>query len=157
VEVDKVNLSTLREMLDHASGCVRGQEARLPDNKVDTDAVGDTAVCCSGPSIMQSLGLSVSDVLQTEMTLFVANNKGLTVLGAVPVEISVQPLYGGPLVKTRDRLYIVEELTYMFICRDALVDMGSISTKLGHKKKIQPNRSVHARARSRKRARAAYF
>ena len=39
MEVDKVNLSTLREMLDHASGCVRGQEARLPDNKEDTDAV----------------------------------------------------------------------------------------------------------------------
>jgi hypothetical protein len=30
-------------------------------------------------------------------------------------------------------------------------------TKLGHPKKIQPNRSVHARVRARKRARAVHF
>jgi hypothetical protein len=46
----------------------------------------------------------------------------------IPVEISAQPLYGAPPVKTKDLLYIVEELTYMFVSRDALVDLGSIST-----------------------------
>ena len=42
MEVDRVNLTTLKEMLDHASGNVREQEAELPHNKVETDAVGDT-------------------------------------------------------------------------------------------------------------------
>jgi hypothetical protein len=90
VEVDRVNLTTLKEMLDHVSGNVREQEAELPHNKVETEAVGDTwaTVYCSDPCIMQSL--RVKDLLETEVTLFVANNKDMTVLGAVLVDTVVE-------------------------------------------------------------------
>ena len=44
---------------------------------------------------MDRVGLGIRDLLPTEMTLFMANNKGLTVMGAIPVEISAQTLYVG--------------------------------------------------------------
>jgi hypothetical protein len=92
VKVDKPNHTTLGTMLDHASGEWARQEVRLPDIEVDTDAVGDTGatVCCSGPSSMQRMGLGVSDLLPTSMTLFDVNNKNLMVQGAVPVMITAQ-------------------------------------------------------------------
>ena len=64
-------------------------------------------------------------MLAMEVTLFAANNKNLTVLGALLALIAV-PAVGGSTVSTRDLLYIVEELTTMFLSRDSLAATGAI-------------------------------
>ena len=78
---------------------------------------------------LRTLNLPLSTPLtpaETNLTLFTADKKSLTVLGAVPVIISVQCEDGGTAT-TRDLLYIVEELSSVFISRDALSNLGIIS------------------------------
>jgi hypothetical protein len=55
---------------------------------------------------MQGMGLKLEQLLPTNLTLFTADKKSLTVLGAVPVIISVKCGDGGTAT-TRDLLYIV--------------------------------------------------
>jgi hypothetical protein len=74
---------------------------------------------------MQEMGLKLEQLLPTNLTLFTADKKSLTVLGAVPVIISVQCEDGGTAT-TRDLLYIVEELSSVFISRDTLSNLGII-------------------------------
>ena len=128
VKVDEKNFRILHEMLNHASGDKVTKGIRVPDKRMHREAVGDTGatVCCSGPDTMEQLGLKVHELLATELSLFAANNKGLTVLGALPVMITV-PTADGSTVSTRDLLYIVEELSCMFLSRDSLADLGAIS------------------------------
>ena len=46
------------------------------------EAVGDTGdtVCCSCPDTMEQMGIKVQDLMATEMSLFAADNKNLTLL-----------------------------------------------------------------------------
>ena len=90
VKVDEKNFKVLHEMLNHASGDKVTKGIRVPDKRTHREAVGDTGatVCCSGPDIMEQLGLKVHELLATELSLFAANNKNLTVLGALPVMIT---------------------------------------------------------------------
>ena len=128
VKVDEKNFKVLHEMLNHASGDKVTKGIRVPDKRMHREAVGDTGVtvCCSGLDTMEQLGLKVHELLATELSLFAANNKDLTVLGALPVMITV-PTADGSTVSTRDLLYIVEELSCMFLSRDSLADLGAIS------------------------------
>ena len=115
VKVDEKNFKVLHGMLHHASGDKVAKEIRVPDKRMYKEAVGDTGaiVCCSGPDTMGQLGLKVHELLVTDLTLFAADNKSLTVMGALPVMITV-PTADGSTVSTRDLLYIVEELSCMF-------------------------------------------
>jgi hypothetical protein len=74
---------------------------------------------------MQVLGLRLEQLLATNLTLFSADKKSLMVLGAVPVIISVKCGDGGTAT-TRDLLYIVEELSSVFVSRDALSNLGIV-------------------------------
>ena len=114
-KVDHDNHRTLQEMLDNANGV----------SEADTGAT----VVCGGTGLMQEMGLKLEQLLPTNLTLFTADKKSLTVLGAVPVIISVQCEDGGTAT-TRDLLYIVEELSSVFISRDALSNLGIISKEL---------------------------
>ena len=127
LKVEQRNHTVLREMLDHAAGVEASREARRQDKATETDSIVDTGAMVYGTNIMQDLGLRFEDLLPTNLTLFAANRKGLTVLGAVPVLITAKTVDGGQPVTTRDLLYIVEKLTFMFLSRDALVNLGSIS------------------------------
>ena len=111
-KVDHDNHRTLQEMLNNANGV----------SEADTGAT----VVCGGTGLMQEMGLKLEQLLPTNLTLFTADKKSLTVLGAVPVIISVQCEDGGTAT-TRDLLYIVEELSSVFISRDALSNLGIIS------------------------------
>ena len=107
-------------MLDHAAGAKGIKEIWVPDKMMHREAVGDTGatVCCYGPDTMEQMEIKVQDFLATYMSLFAADNKNLTVLGALPV-MTTAP--------TRYLLYIVEELTCVFLSRVSLADLGSIS------------------------------
>ena len=102
LKVDQENHKVLREMLDHASGVEASQGPKLQAQETRTNSVADTGstVVCSGTDIMRDLGLQ--DLLPTSLTLFAANRKGLTVLGAVPVLITAETMDGGQPVTTRD-------------------------------------------------------
>ena len=68
---------------------------------------------------MQGMRIKLNQLLPTNLTLFTADKKSLTVLGAVPVIISVKR-GDGSIATSRDMLYIAEELTSVFVSRDAL-------------------------------------
>ena len=67
----------------------------------------------------------MEQLLPSNLTLFSTDKKSLSVLGAVPVIISVCCEDGGKTT-TMDLLYIVEELSSVFISRDALSNLGII-------------------------------
>jgi hypothetical protein len=90
-EVDHANHRVLKEMLNHA-------------NVVS--------------ELMQGMGLKLNHLLPTNRTLFTADKKSLTVLGAVAVIISVK-CGDGSTATTRDILYSVEELTS--VCSSAVM------------------------------------
>ena len=74
---------------------------------------------------MQDMGIKLEQLLPTNLTLFTADKKSLCMLGAIPVIITVVCEDGGSET-TRDLLYIVEELSSVFISRDALASLGII-------------------------------
>jgi hypothetical protein len=90
--VDHDNHRTLREMLNTANGVSEDMAQALPTMTVDRESVADTGatVDCGGTELMQGLGLKMEQLLPTNLTLFTADKKSLTVLGAVPVIISVK-------------------------------------------------------------------
>jgi hypothetical protein len=122
-EVDHSNHKALKEMLNHANGVSGDLSLELP-----TMTVADTGatVVCGETELMQGMGLKLNQLLPTNLTLFTADKKSLTVLGAVPVIISVK-CGDGSTATTRDMLYIVEELTSVFVSRDALSNLGIVS------------------------------
>ena len=64
--------------------------------------------------------------METEVRLFAANKKQLTVLGALPVHIKVKSADGTSEISMRDLLYVVEELADSYLSRETLVGLGSI-------------------------------
>ena len=102
-------------MLKHASRVKGNKSIRVPNKRMYREAVGDNeaTVCYSGPDTMEYLGIQIQDLLATELSLFAANNKTMTVLVALPVQITV-PTVDGPNVSTRDLLYIVKEFSCFF-------------------------------------------
>ena len=138
-EVDNDNHRVLREMLDTANGVSKDMAQMLPTMTVDKESVADTGatVVCGGTELMLELGIRLEQLLPTNLTLFTADKKSLTVLGVVPVIISVKCGDGGTAT-TRDLLYIVEELSSVFISRDALSSLGIISKEFPQ---VHSNRS----------------
>ena len=114
---------------------------------VDRESVADTGatVVCGGTELLQGLGLRLERLLPTNLTLFTADKNSLTVLGAVPVIISVKS-GDGDTATTRDLLYIVEELSSVFISRDAMSNLGIVSREFP---KVASNMSLGLVAGSR--------
>ena len=109
-------------------GVVDDRVEKITTGHIDQESVADTGatVVCGGTGMMRELGLKKSELLPTSTTLFTADRKALTVLGAVPVNISAVCENVGT-VTTKQILYIVEELTSVFLSKDALSDMGIIT------------------------------
>jgi hypothetical protein len=126
-KVDHDNHRKLQEMLNNANMVSEGMVQTLATTAVDKESVADTGatVVFRETGLMQEMGLKLEQLLPTNLTLFTVDKKSLTVLGAVPVIISVQCEDGGTAT-TRDLLYIMEELSSVFISRDALSNLGII-------------------------------
>ena len=67
-------------------GVVDDRVEKITTGHIDQESVADTGatVVCGGTGMMQDLGLKKSELLPTSTTLFTADKKALTVLGAVP-------------------------------------------------------------------------
>ena len=123
-KVDVENYNLLRSAITE-------KQLQVPLQKgaeVEAVSVGDTgaSVTCCGGRLMQDLGWKVSDLLETEVRLFAANKKQLTVLGALPVHIKVKSADGTSEISMRDLLYVVEELAASYLSRETLVGLGPI-------------------------------
>ena len=123
--VDREQYKNLSVVLNE--GVMDDRVEKLTTGTVDRESVADTGatVVCGGTDMMQDLGLNMSELLPTSTTLFTADKKNLTVLGAVPVNISAVCENSGT-VPTKEILYVVEELTSVFLSKDALSNMGII-------------------------------
>ena len=108
-------------------GGVDNRVEQLSTGTVDRESVADTGatVVCGGPDMMQDLGLTKSELLPTSTTLYTADRKSLNVLGAVPVDITAV-CEDGATVSTKEILYVAEELTSVFLSKDALCNMNII-------------------------------
>ena len=83
-------------------------------------------MCCSGTDELHSMGVTQQDLLQTDVCLYAANRKKLSILGMLPVIVSSKRVGTGELVETRQLLYIVEELDKLYVSREALQALGSV-------------------------------
>ena len=84
------------------------------------------SVCCSGTDILNALGVSKADLIETDVCLYAANRKKLNILGVLPVLVSSSRVGTGERVETKQLLYIGEELGKLYVSREALQALGSI-------------------------------
>ena len=89
--VDTDNRRILQEMLNDANRVSEGMTQRLPNKVVNRESVADAGatVVSGGKGLMQEMGLMLEQLLPTNLTLFTADKKSLSVLGDVPVIISM--------------------------------------------------------------------
>ena len=92
----------------------KAEQLNTKTKSQESVADNGATVVCGGTDLMQDLGLTLRDLLPTATTLVTADRTSLTVLGAVPVDISVGCMDGG-LASTKEILYVVAELTSVFI------------------------------------------
>ena len=87
-----------------------------------TSGTADTGatICCTGVEILPKLGIQKSDLLRTRVDLYVADKRKLTILGVIPVIITVGGNVSGRVMQTRELLYVVKDLKCTFDSKDAL-------------------------------------
>ena len=127
MKVLQVGVSVDREQYQELSGIKSPEEDHQP-KVAKQSGVADTgaSVCCSGTDVLHSMGVTQQDLLQTDVCLYAANRKKLTILGMLPVIVSSKRVGTGELVETRQFLYIVEELGKLYVSREALQALGSV-------------------------------
>ena len=90
------------------------------------DGVADTgcSIMCAGVQACHMLNFPVVNLLQSDVTLKVADGRELTVMGAVPVDVSIRNMPGHT---SKQLLHIVSELKTLFVSKSCLMDLGVIS------------------------------
>ena len=124
--LDQVNYTILSDMLV-ASKLFEKMEQPPEARIMEKESIADTGatVVCGGTEILWEMGLQKRQLIPTNMTLFTADRKSLTVLGSIPVLISVK-CKDGSISTTREMLYVVEELSATFLSVDALKGLNII-------------------------------
>ena len=77
--------------------------------------------------MLGKLGIKRTDLLSTNVDLYVADKRKLTILGVVPVVITAKKAFSMETVQTHEFMYVVEELRATFISKEKLQAMGAIS------------------------------
>ena len=119
-----VQLSTSRHDISQLSN------RQLPESvqqvMIDVKGIADTgcSTLCAGDNIRSKLRIPRSCLMSSSVTLRTADGKKLTVMGALPVEVSVP----GTTKSSKQVLHIVKELTGLFLSKLCLSDLGSISS-----------------------------
>ena len=122
-----VELRVDKEGYQDLSGtCAPGKVDHRRVTKCSSIADTGASVCCSGSDVLQSLGVHKDDLLETEVNLYAADRKKLTVMGVLPVVIASKRVGSGDMAEVRELVYIVEELGRLYVSREALVALGSI-------------------------------
>ena len=78
------------------------------------------------PKVLQSMGVEQTDLLKTDVCLYAADRRKLSILGVLPVVVTSRKAVTGELVEIRGLLYIVDELGKLYVSREALMALGSI-------------------------------
>ena len=94
-------------------------------SEVRASGIADTgcSVMCAGDQLRSKLKVPRNSMLKSDITLRTADGKKLTVLGAIPINVTVP----GTDKMSKQILNIVQELTDLFISKLCLADLGSIS------------------------------
>ena len=102
-----------------------GSKCSAPSNQILVEGVADTgcSVLCGGIDICRKFKMKQSQLLKSKVTLRVADGRQLTVIGCVPVDVSV----AGSSKKAKYLLHVVQELKDLFISKSCLKDLGIIS------------------------------
>ncbi len=90
-------------------------------------AIADTGatVTCGGPQILASLSMQLQDLVPAQIKLFAASKTPLTVLGCIPVHVTWSDQTNS--ADAIEMLYIVKELDGVYLSKDSLIALGSIS------------------------------
>ena len=105
---------------------LRDRHASPTEHMTSCTAVADTGatVTCGGPDILAALGIQRSDLLPTRIHLFAANKSRLQVWGVLPITLSLTS--DGRHQQLPEMLYIVKDLSGMYLSKDVLTTLGSI-------------------------------
>ena len=105
---------------------LRANRGSSSEHTTSCTAVADTGatVTCGGPDILASLGMQRTALLPSNIRLFAANKSRLQVWGVLPVTIALSADIGHQQVT--EMLYIVKDLSGMYLSKDVLTALGSI-------------------------------
>ena len=101
--------------------------ATSPVRKQSTPDTG-ASVMCAGASLLQDLGVAKSILIKSDLRLYAANRQRLTVLGCLPCNINI----AGRSETVKEMVYVVKELTTIFLSKHALMSLGCISSSFPH-------------------------
>ena len=91
-------------------------------------AIADTGCqsCLGGPNLLQALHLHLNQLIPVTMKMTAANNKGIEIIGALPLRISgVSPT--GATINTRQLVYFTPATNRLFLSKHACSSLGLIS------------------------------
>ena len=100
-----------------------------PTIPVPYAAMPDTGCqsCLAGVDLLQRMGLQLHHLLQVSMQMTAANNKGIEIIGALPLRFSgVSP--AGTIVTTRQLVYFSYAAKRLFLSKNACTTLGLISS-----------------------------
>ena len=111
-------------------------------------AVADTGatVTCGGPDVLAALGVQQTDLLPTNIRLFAANKSRLRVLGVLPITVSLTS--DGHDQQIPEMLYVVHDLSGMYLSKDMLASLGSIPPSFPYPPASRPADTSSADVRS---------
>ena len=91
--------------------------------QASVEGVADTgcSTLCAGPDICKKLGIKQKDLIKSDIFLRVADGRRLTVIGAIPVTVSIRGH------ETKQILHVATELKSLFLSKRCLSELGVIS------------------------------
>ena len=91
-------------------------------------AMADTSChsCLAGMKVIRLLGLGERDLLPVTLRMHVANNNGITILGAVVLRFS-RNSHSGQILETRQIVYVTSDTDKLFLSREACTALGMIT------------------------------
>ena len=120
-----VNMSVAWESFAELGVAMPKQEVVNKSPTVNTAGVADTGctVLCGGLDTMRKLKIPQGALIKSSINLYCADRRPLTVLGAIPVDVTVR---GSLTNTTRQLLHIVSELSALFISKTCLQELNII-------------------------------
>ncbi len=96
---------------------------------ISLSAMADTGCqsCLAGIKIIYRLGLRKRDLIPVDMKMHAANNKGISILGAVIMRLSGKSSDGN-VVETRQMVYVTDNSDKLFLSKEACMALGMISS-----------------------------
>ena len=126
VDFVPVNLRVAWESFPELGAAMPKQEVVNKSPSLNTEGVADTGctVFCGGLDTMRKLKIHQGALINSDITLYSADRRPLTILGAIPVDVTVR---GSISNTTRQLLHIVSELSALFISKTCLQELRIIS------------------------------